>query len=94
MRASGVLLPIASLPSKYGIGSFSKNAYKFIDQLKLGTAVLADTSYRPNWIWRFSLPIFSTFAGNPYFIDLDQLIEDGLLTKKSVMSVTLAMIQG
>ena len=33
-RASGVLLPIFSLPSKYGIGCFSKEAYQFIDRLK------------------------------------------------------------
>ena len=33
-RASGVLLPVASLPSKYGIGCFSKEAYDFIDKLK------------------------------------------------------------
>ena len=36
MRASGVLLPISSLPSAYGIGSFSKEAYEFVDQLKAG----------------------------------------------------------
>lgn len=83
MRASGVLLPIASLPSKYGIGSFSENAYKFIDQLKaggqqywqilpIGPTGFGDSPYQS----------FSTFAGNPYFIDLDQLIEDGLLTKR------------
>lgn len=81
MRASGVLLPIASLPSKYGIGTFSKEAYKFIDQLKkagqkywqilpLGPTGYGDSPYQS----------FSTFAGNPYFIDLEQLIEDGYIT--------------
>lgn len=82
MRASGMLLPIASLPSKYGIGAFSKEAYDFIDQLKesgqkywqilpIGPTSYGDSPYQS----------FSTFAGNPYFIDPDQLIEEGLLTK-------------
>ena len=80
MRGSGILLPIASLPSNYGIGSFSISAYKFIDQLKsagqkywqilpIGPTGYGDSPYQS----------FSTFAGNPYFIDLDQLIEEGLL---------------
>lgn len=83
MRESGILLPIASLPSKYGIGAFSKNAYKFIDQLKaaeqsywqilpLGPTGYGDSPYQS----------FSTFAGNPYFIDLETLIDEGYLTKE------------
>ncbi len=82
MRKSGVLLPITSLPGKYGIGTFSKNAYVFIDQLKaagqsywqilpLGPTGYGDSPYQS----------FSTFAGNPYFIDLEALIEEGLLTE-------------
>ncbi len=81
MRGSGILLPIASLPSKYGIGSFSKSAYDFIDCLKksgqkywqilpIGPTGYGDSPYQS----------FSTFAGNPYFIDPDKLIEEGLLT--------------
>ena len=85
MRKSGILLPIASLPGKYGIGSFSKEAYKFIDYLKasgqsywqilpLGPTGYGDSPYQS----------FSTYAGNPYFIDLDTLIEEGLLKKSEV----------
>lgn len=80
-RASGVLLPIFSLPSKYGIGCFSKEAYQFIDSLKaagqsywqilpLGPTGYGDSPYQS----------FSTFAGNPYFIDLETLVGEGLLT--------------
>ncbi|MDO4187662.1 MAG: 4-alpha-glucanotransferase [Lachnospiraceae bacterium] len=87
MRKSGFLLPVASLPGKYGIGSFSKEAYKFIDTLKaagqsywqilpLGPTGYGDSPYQS----------FSTFAGNPYFIDLDTLIEEGLLKKSEVNS--------
>lgn len=81
MRGSGILLPIASLPSRYGIGCFSKEAYEFVDQLKeagqkfwqilpLGPTGYGDSPYQS----------FSTFAGNPYFIDLQSLIEEGYLT--------------
>lgn len=83
MRASGVLLPISSLPSRYGIGCFSRDAYDFIDQLvkagqskwqvlPLGPTGYGDSPYQP----------FSTFAGNPYFIDLETLIEEGLLKRE------------
>ena len=78
-----MLLPVASLPSKYGIGAFSKEAYEFIDTLKeagqhywqilpLGPTSYGDSPYQS----------FSAFAGNPYFIDLDKLVEEGLLTKE------------
>ena len=83
MRASGVLLPISSIPSEYGIGCFSKEAYEFVDQLveggqqywqilPLGPTGFGDSPYQS----------FSTFAGNPYFIDLVTLIEEGLLTRE------------
>ncbi len=81
MRASGILLPITSLPSKYGIGSFSKEAYEFIDQLKaagqrywqilpLGPTGYGDSPYQS----------FSTFAGNPYNIDVEEFVTQGILT--------------
>ena len=83
MRASGILLPISSLPSKYGIGCFSESAYQFVDQLNesgqkywqilpLGPTSYGDSPYQS----------FSTFAGNPYFISLEELIEEGTLTEK------------
>ena len=82
-RASGILLPVFSLPSKYGIGCFSKEAYRFIDLLKkagqsywqilpLGPTGYGDSPYQS----------FSTYAGNPYYIDLKTLVKEGLLTKK------------
>ncbi len=82
MRRSGILLPVSSIPSEYGIGTFGKKAYEFVDFLKasgqklwqilpLGQTGYGDSPYQS----------FSTFAGNPYFIDLVELIEEGLLTK-------------
>lgn len=79
-RSCGVLLSITSLPSKYGIGSFSKEAYEFVDWLKaagqtywqilpLGTTSFGDSPYQS----------FSINAGNPYMISLDDLVEEGLL---------------
>lgn len=82
MRSSGILMPIFSLPSKYGIGGLTKEAYDFVDFLSdakqkywqilpLGPTGYGDSPYQS----------FSTFAGNPYFIDLDELVKDGLLTE-------------
>ncbi len=87
-RACGILLPISSLPSKYGIGCFSKSAYEFVDQLRsagqsywqilpLGPTSYGDSPYQS----------FSTFAGNPYFISLEALIEEGVLEKEECDSV-------
>lgn len=84
-RSSGILLPISSLPSPYGIGTLGKAAYDFADFLKaagqkywqvlpLGPTSYGDSPYQS----------FSIFAGNPYFIDLEMLIKEGLLTKKEV----------
>ena len=83
MRRSGVLLPVTSLPSRFGIGTFSKEAYAFVDFLKeagqklwqilpLGPTGYGDSPYQA----------FSTFAGNPYLIDLEELIENGWLTEE------------
>ena len=82
-RASGVLLPVFSLPSKYGIGCFSKEAYKFIDQLKeAGQSYWQILPLGPTGYGDSPDQFFSTYAGNPYFIDLKTLIKEGLLTKK------------
>lgn len=81
-RASGVLMHISSLPGKTGIGTMGKEAYAFVDFLKdakqtywqilpIGPTSYGDSPYQS----------FSTFAGNPYFIDLDTLAEQGYLNK-------------
>lgn len=83
MRSSGILLPISALPSGHGIGCFSKEAFDFVDILKragqrywqilpLGPTGYGDSPYQS----------FSTFAGNPFFIDIEALIGEGLLTRK------------
>lgn len=82
-RAAGILLAISSLPSKYGIGCFDKAAYAFVDWLKdagqtfwqilpVGPTSYGDSPYQS----------FSTYAGNPYFISLEALIEEGVLTQE------------
>lgn len=88
MRESGILFPIFSIPSKFGIGSFSKEAYEFVDFLNrsgqgywqilpMGPTGYGDSPYQP----------FSAFAGNPYFISLETLIEEGLLKWEEVNGV-------
>ncbi len=81
MRSSGILMHISSLPSRYGIGTLGEEALKFVDFLKdsgqeywqvlpVGPTSYGDSPYQS----------FSTFAGNPYFIDLELLCGEGLLT--------------
>ena len=87
MRRNGILLPITSLPSKYGIGSFSKEAYDFIDILEeAGQKIWQILPLGPTGYGDSPYQSFSTFAGNPYFIDLEQLIEEGLLTEEECES--------
>ena len=87
-RSAGVLLPVSSLPSKYGIGTFGKAAYDWVDflaeakqkywqVLPLGPTSYGDSPYQS----------FSAFAGNPYFVDLEILQEQGLLTKEECEAV-------
>lgn len=83
MRKSGVLLPISSLPSQYGIGTFSKESYEFVDFLeKAGQKLWQILPLGPTGYGDSPYQSFSTFAGNPYYIDLEELIKEGLLTKK------------
>ena len=80
MKGCGVLLPISALPNEYGIGTIGKYAYKFCDilaashqsywqVLPISPTSFGDSPYQS----------FSTFAGNEYFIDLEKLVEEGLL---------------
>lgn len=83
-RSTGILLPVSSLPSEYGIGCFDRKAYEFVDFLReagqsywqilpLGPTSYGDSPYQS----------FSTFAGNPYFIDLNRLVQYGWLTREA-----------
>ena len=84
-RKSGILMAMSSLPSPYGIGTMGKSAYEFVDFLKaadqswwqllpLGPTGYGDSPYAS----------FSSFAGNPYFIDLDMLAQEGLITREEI----------
>ena len=86
-RGAGILLSVTSLPSPYGIGTLGKEAYHFVDMLEemqqhywqvlpLGPTSYGDSPYQA----------LSAFAGNPYLIDLDMLVEDGLLTQEEINS--------
>ncbi len=88
-RSSGILMPIFSLPSPYGIGTLGKAAYdygdflhtagqKYWQLLPLGPTGHGDSPYQS----------FSTYAGNPYFIDLDLLVADGLLELQEIKAVS------
>ncbi len=85
IRGAGVLLPVSALPSPYGIGTLGREALDFVDFLKeagfsywqvlpVGQSGYGDSPYQS----------FSAFAGNPYYIDLDVLAEEGLLNKEEI----------
>ncbi len=81
MRESGILLPVSSLPSRYGIGCFDRCAYEFVDQLaRAGQHIWQILPLGPIGYGDSPYQSFSTFAGNPYYISLEALIQDGLLT--------------
>jgi 4-alpha-glucanotransferase len=81
-RKSGILMPISSLPSSYGIGSFGKSAYDFVDFLeKTGTKCWQVLPLNPTSYGDSPYQSPASVAGNPYFIDLDILCKKGLLTK-------------
>lgn len=88
MRTSGILLPISSLPSPGGIGTMGAAAREFVDFLHAAgqhywqILPVCPTSYGDS-----PYQSFSTFAGNPYFIDLDQLAEAGLLTPEEYRTI-------
>lgn len=87
MRTSGVLMPISSLPSPYGIGTMGKQAKKFVDFLeKAGQKYWQILPICPTSYGDSPYQSFSSFAGNPYFIDLEYLCKDKLLTKKECES--------
>ncbi len=87
-RSSGILMPLFSLPSPYGIGTLGKAARDFVDFLAaagqtywqilpVGPTSYGDSPYQS----------LSSFAGNPYFIDLDLLKEDNLITQEEIDSL-------
>ena len=81
-RAAGILLPVLSLPSKYGIGCFSQSAYDFVDWLRgAGQSYWQILPLCPTGYGDSPYQSFSTFAGNPYFINLEALIQEGVLTE-------------
>ena len=91
MRKCGVLMPVASLPSRFGIGGFSKEAYDFVDFLEQGGQSLWQIlPLGPTGYGDSPYQSFSTFAGNPYYISLDALIEAGLLTEEECERSELA----
>lgn len=97
-RHSGILLSISSLPSKYGIGCFDKAAYDFVDFLvkagqkywqilPLGATCHGEPSDSP-------YQAYSAFAGNPYFINLETLIGEGVLTKEECDAIDFGKDSG
>ncbi len=82
-RASGILLHISSLPGEYGIGTFGRKAYDFVDFLeKAGQKYWQVLPMGPTDYGNSPYQSSSVFAGNPFFIDPELLVEEGLLKEK------------
>ena len=83
MRRAGVLMPISSLPSPWGIGTMGAEARIFVDFLrKAGQSCWQILPVGPTSYGDSPYQSFSSFAGNPYFIDLDDLAAEGLLERE------------
>lgn len=88
MRKSGILMHLSSLPNSYGIGTVGKCAREFVDFLHdAGQSFWQILPLSPTGCGNSPYQSFSAFAGNPYLIDLDDLIEEGLLTRQEVEDV-------
>lgn len=86
-RASGVLLHVSSLPSRYGIGDMGSAAYSFVDQLRAsGQKYWQILPLNPSNPSSGESPYFSSsaFSGNPLLIDLDALVADGLIAEQDI----------
>ncbi len=87
-RTAGVMLHVSSLPSDTGIGNFGEGAYRFVDYLQSsGLSVWQICPLGPTGYGDSPYQCFSAFAGNPYFIDLRPLLDEGLLTQDEYSSL-------
>ena len=88
MRTSGILMPVFSLPSPFGIGTFGKEAYEFVDFLRLaGQSYWQILPLSPTSFGDSPYQSFSSYAGNPYFIDLDTLCNENLLKREDYENI-------
>ena len=88
MRESGILMHITSLPGRYGIGTMGKSAYSFVDFLKkAGQSYWQILPLNPTSYGDSPYQSCSTFAGNHYLIDLDTLVEEGLLKEEELAPI-------
>ena len=89
MRSSGILMHISSLPGPYGIGTMGKRAFEFVDFLSSsGQSIWQILPLNPTGYGDSPYQSCSTFAGNHYLIDLDALVEEGLLEKEELDRIT------
>ena len=89
MRESGILMHITSLPGPYGIGTMGENAYRFVDFLeKAGQSYWQILPLTPTGYGDSPYQSFSACAGNHYLIDLDTLVQEGLLKQEEIDCIT------
>ena len=88
MRQSGILMHITSLPGPYGVGTMGKSAYEFVDFLKkAGQSCWQLLPLNPTGYGDSPYQSCSSYAGNHYLIDLDMLVEEGLLRPEEIQNI-------
>ncbi|MBR5616575.1 MAG: 4-alpha-glucanotransferase [Oscillospiraceae bacterium] len=88
MRCSGILMHISSLPGPYGIGTMGKHAFEFVDFLaEAGQSIWQILPLNPTGYGDSPYQSCSTFAGNHYLIDLEELVEEDLLKKEELEEI-------
>lgn len=89
MRQSGILMHITSLPGPYGVGTMGKNTYQFVDFLQsAGQSCWQILPLNPTGYGDSPYQSFSSWAGNPYLIDLDILAKEGLLKQDELERIS------
>ncbi len=82
-RMGGVLMPISSLPSAEGVGTFGKEAYRFVDIISdMGMKIWQILPLNPLGYGNSPYQPFSSYAGDPVYLDLGLMAEDGLIKSK------------
>ena len=88
MRESGILMHITSLPGPYGVGCMGKEAFRFVDFLKAaGPSYWQILPLPPPGYGASPYQSNSAYAGNPYLIDLEQLVQQGLLKQEELDNI-------
>ena len=85
MKQAGILMPVASLPTEFGVGDFGKTSYQFVDFIaQAGFDIWQILPLNPLGFGNSPYQPYSSYAGDEIYISLDKLVDDGLLLKEEL----------